>query len=332
MTDAQKAQTDPINDLLTKPIPQKLWHYTSVKGFQEITTTKTIWATDIRFLNDSEEFTHILKVADEVIKETPEIGVNDFPARDFLNKTVELAFNTGLLRPDRLRVFVASFSVAEDQLSQWRGYSYGSTGVSLAFDLSALRPPAGKGILVPFAPCVYDLNEKKTLLRAAVQHFMSELEGSWQAPYKTIREWGPVGSRGDRATLVARIKKQLPNAEEFNKRLHVAMIKTSTELLQVAALSKNPSFHEEQEWRLVLPVLAEKENLKNPPRFRPGITTLIPYIAYPLPLNTDSTVPLVDVILGPGSHVNSTQAAFSFLKSEGIRVIPRESSVPFRLG
>jgi hypothetical protein len=57
MTDAQKAQTDPINDLLTKAIPQKLWHYTSVKGFQEITTTKTIWATDIRFLNDSEEFT-----------------------------------------------------------------------------------------------------------------------------------------------------------------------------------------------------------------------------------------------------------------------------------
>jgi hypothetical protein len=81
-------------------------------------------------------------------------------------------------------------------------------------------------------------------------------------------------------------------------------------------------------WRLVLPVRAGKK-LQNPPRFREGNTTLIPYVAYPFPIAA-GVLPLVDVILGPGSHPSAPQAAFAFLTSEGIMVLPRESKVPYR--
>jgi hypothetical protein len=56
-----------------------------------------------------------------------------------------------LIEPE---VFVASFSAAKDQLSQWRAYSYGTAVVSLEFDLRGFRPKGGTGFAACFAPCI----------------------------------------------------------------------------------------------------------------------------------------------------------------------------------
>lgn len=55
-----------------------------------------------------------------MVAEAPLLGKHFYPVREYLTKTVDYAFNS-LLQPDRFQVFVASFSIAEDQLSQWRG-------------------------------------------------------------------------------------------------------------------------------------------------------------------------------------------------------------------
>ena len=86
--------------------------------------------------------------------------------------------------------------------------------------------------------------------------------------------------------------------------------------------------HYKNEWRLVLPILLDQTTpLKNPPKFRVGKTTLIPYIAHPF---AAATLPIVDVILGPGSDENSIFAAQRFLKSHDINLTPRLSKVPYR--
>jgi Protein of unknown function (DUF2971) len=319
--------TDPIDELLNRVVPEKLWHYTSVHGFQSIVTSKTIFATDTRFLNDRKEFIHAREIASEVVADTPELGSRLFPAREYLGKAVDLAFNSAL-RSDRLQVFVASFSAAEDQLSQWRGYSQGSSGVSLAFRLGAFRPPTGVDTLVCFAPCVYEVADKKALLRRSLNHFMKEAQGYWDATIEAFHR-GPRSLAND-FPAVKKFVETLPETASFNDRLATAMAKTEGDLLRVAALLKDQSFHEEQEWRLVLPVSMGRENLQNPPRFRSRNTTLVPYIAYPFPAGSAGRLPLVDLILGPGSHPNATQAALAFLESEGIRVMPRESKVPYR--
>jgi hypothetical protein len=108
------------------------------------------------------------------------------------------------------------------------------------------------------------------------------------------------------------------------------MVKTQANLLRVAALSKHVSFYEEREWRLVLPISVHKTTLKNPPRFRPASTTLIPYIAHPFSPDPNSALPLNDVILGPGSHRNAGHAALAFLRAQGISIHPRESEVPYQ--
>lgn len=317
---------DSLSDVLNRPIPEKLWHYTSVQGFQGIVTSKEIFATDVRFLNDRTEFIHAREIASQVVAETNEYGANFFPARDYSKKAVDLAFSPGPLSADHLQVFVASFSEAEDQLSQWRGYSQGSSGVSIAFDLTTLRPPAHVGTLATFAPCIYKPEEKKTILRDALAHFVGESQRYWNAGFDAAK---PNWLAGDPVAGQAIINKIMGSAE-FKTDLAAALVKTRADLLRVAALSKDESFHEEREWRLVLPVSTDKTTLKNPPRFRAANTTLMPYIAHPFSPDPAVALPLTDVILGPGSHPNALQAALAFLKSRGIPVGPRESKVPYR--
>ena len=44
-------------------LPDKLYHYTSLNGLLEIIRTKSIWATDILFLNDSSECKYSINLA-----------------------------------------------------------------------------------------------------------------------------------------------------------------------------------------------------------------------------------------------------------------------------
>jgi hypothetical protein len=314
-----------LESLINEPIPEKLWHYTSVQGFQGIVTSKTIFATDVRFLNDRTEFIHAREIAAQVIDETSEYGENRFPAREYSKKAVSLAFDQGL-GGEKIQIFVASFSQAEDQLSQWRGYSQGSSGVSLGFDLAALRPPGHVDTLVTFAPCVYAQGGKKTLLRDALTHFVGESQAYWNAAFHAAApSWVASGPSEGQAIIDS-----ITGSPEFKTDIAGALVRTQADMLRVAALSKDESFHEEREWRLVLPVEVGKTGLKNPPRFRVASTTLIPYIAQPFSTDPSAALPLKDVILGPGSHTNALQAALGFLKSQNLAVEPRESSVPYR--
>ena len=143
---------NPVKEWLNSPIPEKLWHYTSIHGFCGITSSKKIFATDIRFLNDSSEFIHARSITEQVIDDAPEKDENGWPLQKNLRQIISLIFEQGALSPDSLEIYTASFSAAEDQLSQWRGYSRGSSGMSLGLDLRSLRPSPGVGTLVTFAP------------------------------------------------------------------------------------------------------------------------------------------------------------------------------------
>jgi len=47
-----------VEEQINKAIPKTLWHYTSFNALVGIVTSKKIWATEYRFLNDREEFLH----------------------------------------------------------------------------------------------------------------------------------------------------------------------------------------------------------------------------------------------------------------------------------
>jgi hypothetical protein len=317
-----------IDELLNRPIPEKLWHYTSIQGFQGIVASKSMWATDLRFLNDREEFIHARNIANKIVAETPELDVNGFLNREFLAKAVTLGFDSGPLANSQ--VFVASFSAAEDQLGQWRAYSHGSSGVSLAFDLRAFRPPPDIGTLVSFGPCVYDPVEKEELVLHALHHFKEEVGGYRERTFKAACDLNPekVTSK-DKEQVVKEFLEANPSKKAPSEKFQAAVLNTRIDCLRIAALLKHSSFEEESEWRLVLPTLMDRTTpMKNPPQFRVEKTTLIPYIAHPF--SAAGPLPLVDIILGPGSDENSVFGAQRFLKSQGLNLKPRLSKVPYR--
>ncbi|WP_263418413.1 DUF2971 domain-containing protein [Terriglobus albidus] len=324
MSDPVSAEPDLIKDLLTKPVPENLWHYTTYKAFQGIVESKQIFATDLRYLNDSQEFVHANELAEKLADEVVGSSVAGMTLDGVLKRAVNLAFNTGPLRADRLQVMVASFSHARDQLSQWRGYSGASSGVSISFDLSKIRPLRDDAVVV-FAPCVYEHSEKNALLRRALSH-MVDAVAEWVQDVEKAMQTDPQ--------LLTKIKTRTELAYfpgfRLDVRLQQAMTKVNFDLVRVCPLLKDSSFSEEREWRLVVPI-SMGTHLQNPVpiKYRPTSDTLVPYIPYPL-CGPNEPAPVNDLILGPGSHAEAKAATFSFLQANQIRVMPEVSKVPYR--
>jgi len=49
---------NPVEELFSMPIPERVWHYTTLVGLEGILTSGMMWATDARFTNDRTEFVH----------------------------------------------------------------------------------------------------------------------------------------------------------------------------------------------------------------------------------------------------------------------------------
>lgn len=319
------AGCDAVLAHLARPILETLWHYTTFAGFQGIIHSKTIWATEYRFLNDSEEFSHARTLTEKLVEALPESTGLGFPARDTLRSAVQLAFRTGLLHEERFSLMVASFSEVGDQLSQWRGYAGNSTGVSLGLDLRHLRPPSLLQTTVAFAPCVYAASEKERLLGAILDHGRERLEAAWNAAVT-------AGLKDiDRSDPNAVWDHVHAHSRELSARVANAHTTLQWDLLRMAPLLKNESFSEEREWRLTLP----RESIRLPSRhrlsFRCQYDAMVPYIAYPLLLpNQEGPILCRDVILGPGSHPAAPVGVNMFLLGEQIPIASHRSAVPYR--
>jgi hypothetical protein len=149
-----------------------LWHYTNIAGFCGIVKNKNVYATSIRYLNDLEEFNHSISIARRILDDILNKFENDEPLKFSLPQIINGFFENGVLSPKKLNLFTASFTVNGDQLSQWRGYSKDSSGVSLGFDLRSFRPAPNSGTMVMFAPCVYNNGVKSELMHQAISGFV----------------------------------------------------------------------------------------------------------------------------------------------------------------
>jgi hypothetical protein len=119
-----------IDSILKPTLPEELYHYTSPAGLLGIVKSRSIWASNIHYLNDEQEFAFGLAVVRDVIARYD--SAHDLEVLDQLMTTLDTIART--------TVFVASFSEIDDLLSQWRGYCPNGKGVSIGFrskDLNA---------------------------------------------------------------------------------------------------------------------------------------------------------------------------------------------------
>lgn len=108
----------------------KLYHYTDLNGLKGIVENKSLWATSLQFLNDSEELLHGMECIKNALPKfeekipSPDIESIIHALERYSKRYLKNAYNISFCRDPEL-------------LSQWRGYA-NKQGVCLEFDRDEL--------------------------------------------------------------------------------------------------------------------------------------------------------------------------------------------------
>ena len=248
--------------------PQRtLYHYTSLIGLMGIVEQCNFWVSDIRYLNDSEELKHLGRWLDGAAgrreqSQGPQKVLTQF--REWLRHRLLVDFGPTL--------FVGSFTENGNLLSQWRGYcQHGRGGVSIGFSPSKIIEYTQRHSFI-IGRCIYDSETKSHLAEQVINAIISTAELNGASP-----EFHPSQS------------------------YYGIFREIEPELLRIAALVKDRSFHEEKEWRVVSQIFS---NYIEPPiKFREGSSMLIPYIEMPL-AESGQKIQIEDIFVGPSPTMN----------------------------
>lgn len=273
-----------------------LYHYTTFSGLLGIVKSRALWASDIRYMNDSAELRHTADLITAEVRERIDSGhANSSLLSQFVDWVAHRITNGHML-------FGASFRSHGNLLSQWRGYSSPGKGVSLGFcPDSILRCAERQHFMI--GKCIYEPTRQRMLIRQvvdAVEKLATGLTG------------------GERT------------AAERSVLYREAFAAMETDLLRIAAILKHPSFREEKEWRIVSPVIAN--TAEAPVLFREGHAMLVPYTEFAIGLD-DKPLAMDHLYLGPTANINiSMHSLKMFLEQNGI--VPKRGidycQIPFR--
>lgn len=272
--------------------PDVLYHYTRHEGLIGIASSKHIWASDLRYLNDREELEHGLQILEAAIHRARIAGQLDGSHEPFdWNEMYDLRGPGG---PGG--IFAACFSARPDDLNQWRAYCPAG-GYCLGFDAKLFERAIGDdGSLVRV---MYGDEEKNSFADSLVRI--------------ALREW-------------RRTKKLLRKEREREQEYLREGIEDV--FLSVASMMKHRSFASEEEWRFIAGGHLSDSSLV---RYRAGLSTVVPYISIPLfPPRARPKMPIA--IAGPNPNADlATFAMTSCLEDAGIDVEMRDSSgLPYR--
>ncbi len=276
--------------------PQCLYHYTSIDGLMGISKLRKIWASNIKYLNDKDEFVHTLNLLEKKCKKK-------FKGRskDKLTKTFYDIFKGSDLVED-FDIYTFSLTEEGDLLSQWRGYCP-NYGFSIGFDFSKLNRLIKKNNLENcfLLPCFYKNQSKEYFIDLIIDEAFESISESIKLSDKTS------------------------NKENFFR----DVLKTySKKVIIVSSIFKSDSFFEESEWRL-FHFRRSKDNIKDI-KYRNGRSLIIPYLELEIEDKYKST-PLKEVIIGPSPHLEpSKKSANMLLKSNNFECKVSESKIPFR--
>jgi hypothetical protein len=204
-----------VNEFLEQVPESPLYHYTNANGLIGILRSKTIWASSIHHLNDTQEYKHAVgMISDELKKRIDEVNPFTLHPGHPIESLHLLQENLHSL--EKTTVYVASFSEQKDVLSQWRGYCKEGDGYSIGFMPQILTCLNGKGHQL--VKCVYRPEDQRSLCNALIDSYL-EIDAKF------------VGKR----TLWR----------------HGSKSEWRTKFSLLAAAIKHEGFQEEVEWRLV---------------------------------------------------------------------------------
>ncbi len=144
--------------------PLEVYHYTSNAGLVGIVENRSVWSSDIRYLNDAKDYAYAFEVFDRAFDVRPRHGLK-------LQRHAVDGARDQLRSIRGLQTFVASFSEVGDLLSQWRGYCPPGQGVSVGFPVELLQRRAIAQAYM-FEPCLYEPIKQCRVVRDLIERYL----------------------------------------------------------------------------------------------------------------------------------------------------------------
>jgi len=288
---------------MTTP-PERLYHYTSIEGVEGILSKRSLWASQIHFLNDTQEFRYSFDILRKLIPEfrdrfqkkrpLPVPPLNPEECLDAFYGAIEkIYFEFDVLA--RIPVCVFSFSPCGDLLSQWRGYCPANGGYSIGFRSELLIPWLKSNKLL-LEPCIYDKTKQEAIIREEIVEKGNDL-----------------------------IKKQSDEPDNLENIMREVSINFVMEFSQIASKLKHPAFNEECEWRIISEPIENK-------RMSFGVrkSIFLPYLE--LNFTDIEPFPIDEIIVGPSLEQRLARSSLQqfLLKKDLKKVAIKESSTPYR--
>jgi hypothetical protein len=221
-------------------------HYTTQKGLISIISNETLWATNIKFLNDEHEFKDALDLIQELILKAN--ITSSHPEHENYERFIKHLKKEIRELDNHVTesVFTLSFSEEVDLLSQWRGYCPENNGYCIVYNIDDVFDEAKKRYSdVNLVKCIYDKEDKKKIIKDTLNKYWNKYrESEKQTSKKTI------------------------------------MHELSWEIMLRASYFKHPSFSEEKEKRIVV---IEENGGESELLFREGKYSIIPYLTLKAP-------------------------------------------------
>lgn len=161
--------------------PETIYHYTTQKGILGIIPTRSIWATQVHFLNDRNEVFLTFKLLEKELRRMTAESHNA-QTRSLLN---EIRHN--LSNVDQTHICTVSFCESGDLLSQWRGYANQGKGYALGFDILHLSNIAKQQNFVVW-PCVYNPTLQLELVKYLIDCWLQKYSDQMVDHGKMIEE------------------------------------------------------------------------------------------------------------------------------------------------
>jgi Protein of unknown function (DUF2971) len=301
--------------------PDLLYHYTDQNGLIGIVESQAFRATDIRFLNDTEEFDDGLRTAISMAKRaSADTGEGGQKVVKYLKDNLSFSFSkqpvfsvslTGPLK--QYEILADSIDDPGDRLNMWRSYSGSGNGYSIGIpkEVNEYKIINIEIEGVYRQECSYRQDTKEEYLTEVLNRFVVLVNKCNSNAIKKTK----VGTPYDQAM------------DEMRSELNTGFDEILPDLKVQIAACKHEGFWEEREWRLTVAIPSKDARLFHTSgRF--GITPRV-YFKLSAP---DGLLPIKRIVVGPCPHkTEALESLRGLLVQHGYSHVELSSSqIPYR--
>lgn len=295
-----------------RPIPETIYHYTSLEGLIGIIESQSLYASNLYYLNDRKEYQHGIELILEIVRDLKREKLNS----GILSKVER---NIDLIKQSER--YVACFSSDGDLLSQWRAYGSNGRGVSIGFSRENIEDGFFSQ-LIHSNMILYDESDQRHSIRTQIELILNYFEEKMD-----LLDW-----------------------KDFDPNFLIGKVIIDF-LEKTIAVYKHPSFQDEKEYRLEYELDGKINKLNDEELiFRASNNLIVPYIKLTSkysdflknkkggkelyePTFLLKKLPINKIILGPSLEFSALKEAIKLLLTKnGYEDIPiMESEVPYRI-